>query len=126
MAAIILTSLLSYFLFEENRQILGLRLRLGSLCCPEDQQFHWACEKEYKSLLKYYLHSSDTIVTKAKNLDGLTGFQYSYRNNKYVAMEMMITHPFFLDEKSVEIGKFNSKLYHYMMLNCIVFLCLVT
>ena len=104
MALVILTSLVSAFLLEENRQLISLKLRFGPICCPCDEQFHWACEKEYEKLIEYYLHSGNDLVTKANNIDGFTGFQYSYLNKKNLAMEMMITYPSFLNAKSEEVG----------------------
>ena len=102
--AVILTSLVSAFLLEENRQLISLKLKFGPVCCPFDEQFHWACQSEYEKLIKHYLKSGKDLVTKANNIDGLTGFQYSYVNKIYLAMEMMITHPSFLNAKSEEVG----------------------
>ena len=104
MVAVIFTSLISAFLLEENRQLISLKLRFGPICCPWDEQFHWACRNEYDKLIKYYLNSGNDLVTKANNIDGLTGFQYSYVNKKFLAMEMMITYPSFLNAKSEEVG----------------------
>ena len=67
-------------------------------------QSHIYVPEEYENLIKYYLNSGKDIVTKANNIDGLTGFQYSYVNKKYLAMEMLITHPSFLNAKSEEVG----------------------
>ena len=104
MALVILTSLVSAFLLEENRQLISLKLRLGPICCPCDEQFHWACKKEYGRLLKHYLASGKEHITKVTNVDGHTGFQYAYKNKKYLAMEIMIQYPLYLDAASEEVG----------------------
>ena len=104
MGLIPFSSLLSHFLLEENRQLLGLKIGLKSICCPSNEQFHWACEKEYSRLIKYYLTSGKEKITKVTNVDSLTGFQYAYMNKKYLAMEIMIKHQSYLDATSEEVG----------------------
>lgn len=104
MGFIPLTSLLSHFLLEENRQLLGLKMGLKSICCSSNEQFHWACKKEYGRLIKHYLASGKEHVIKATNVDGLTGFQYAYMNKKHLAMEIMIQYPSYLDATSEEVG----------------------
>ena len=104
MGFIPLTSLSSYFLLEENRQLLGLKMGLKSICCPSNEQFHWACKKEYGRLIKRYLASGKEHITKVTNVDGHTGFQYAYKNKKYLAMEIMIQYPLYLDAASEEVG----------------------
>ena len=104
MGFIPLTSLLSHFLLEENRQLLALKIGLKSICCPSNEQFHWACEKEYARLIKRYMTSGKEHIIKVTNVDGLTGFQYAYMTKKYLSMEIMIKHPTFLDATSEEVG----------------------
>ena len=43
---VIITSLASYLLLEERRQLICLHLGLGSTCCDESIQNHWACKRE--------------------------------------------------------------------------------
>ena len=45
---VVLTSLGSYLLLEERRQIISLYLRFGPICCDEKNQFIWACKREYR------------------------------------------------------------------------------
>ena len=104
MGFIPLTSLLSHFLLEENRQLLALKIGLKSICCPSNEQFHWACEKEYARLIKHYMTSGKEHIIKVTNVDGLTGFQYAYMTKKYLSMEIMIKHPTYLDATSEEVG----------------------
>ena len=104
MGFIPLTSLLSHFLLEENRQLLGLKMGLKSICCPSNEQFHWACGKEYGRLIKRYLASGKEHVIKVTNVDNHTGFQYAYVNKKYLAMEIMIQYTSYLDATTEEVG----------------------
>ena len=50
--AISITSLMSYILLEEVRQHISLMIRLGSNCCPEDQQLQWAYKRGYFKHIK--------------------------------------------------------------------------
>ena len=50
------------------------------------------------------LHSGKDLVIKARNIDGQTAFQYSYKNDKHLAMEMMIKNPKYLKETSKQVG----------------------
>ena len=78
---VILTSLGSYFLLEEKRQIISLKFGFGPICCDEKNQFHWACKREYLTLINYYLDSPKMVeVLKETDVNGQNGFQFSYRN----------------------------------------------
>ena len=92
--AVIITSFASYLLLEEKRQLICLHFGLGSTCCDETRQFHWACEREYKSLINYYLSSFDKEhILRVTNMNGENMFTFSYEKNKFKSMEALIHHP---------------------------------
>ena len=91
---VILTSLGSYFLLEEKRQIISLKFGFGPICCDKKNQFHWACKREYLTLINYYLDSPKMVeILNETDVHGYNGFQFSYRNQKLRAMEALLQHP---------------------------------
>ena len=91
---VILTSLGSYFLLEERRQMISLKIGLGPICCDERDQIHWACEREHLTLIRYYLDSSEMVdVVNKINVDGQNLFHFSHENSKMQAMKILIQHP---------------------------------
>ena len=91
---VILTSLGSYFLLEERRQMISLKIGLGPICCDERDQIHWACEREHLSLIRHYLDSSEMVdVVNKINVDGQNAFHFSHENSKMQAMKILIQHP---------------------------------
>ena len=91
---VILTSLGSYFLLEERRQMISLKIGLGPICCNERDQIHWACEREHLTLIPYYLDSSEMVdVVNKINVDGQNLFHFSHENSKMQAMKILIQHP---------------------------------
>ena len=94
LATVVLTSLTSYYSSEQKRQLLGLKLGLGSFCCNKTEQIFWACEREYSDVLKYYLDSPKMVdVVNAINVDGQNAFQFSHDNSKTKAMKILLQHP---------------------------------
>ena len=89
---VIFTSLGSYFLLEERRQLISLKIRLGPICCDEKDQVHWACKREHLSLIEHYLDSSVNIVNEI-NVDGHNPFHFSHKNSKMQAMKILVQHP---------------------------------
>ena len=89
---VIFTSLGSYFLLEERRQLISLKIRLGPICCDEKDQVHWACKREHLSLIKHYL-DSDVNIANEVNVDGQNAFHFSHENSKMQAMKILLQHP---------------------------------
>ena len=90
---VILTSLGSYFLVEQKRQIISLKFGFGPICCDEKNQFHWACRREYLTLINYYLDSPKMVeVLKETDVNGENGFQFSYRNKKLRSLQALLQH----------------------------------
>ena len=100
---VILTSFGSYFLLEERRQMISLKLGLGPICCDEEDQIHWACEREHLSLIRHYLDSPEMVdIVNKINVGGQNAFHFSYENSKMKAMKILIEHPKkFVDTKTV-------------------------
>ena len=79
-AGLIFSLVPSYFLhwmsFAENRQKLGLKIHLGSLCCEKEEAFIWACENNHTSLLalsKQSLMDPDKPEEFLKDAEGKFG-----------------------------------------------------
>ena len=89
---VIFTSLGSYFLVEERRQLMSLKIRLGAICCDERDQIHWACKREHLSLVRHYLDSEVDIVNEI-NVDGQNAFHFSHENSKMPVMKLLLQHP---------------------------------
>ena len=89
---VIFTSLGSYFLIEERRQLISLKIRLGPICCDKKDQIHWACKREHLSLIRHYLDSGEDIV-KEINVDGQNALDFSHENSKMQAMKILLQHP---------------------------------
>ena len=89
---VIFSSLGSYFLVEERRQLMSLKIRLGSICCDEIDQIHWACKREHLSLIRHYLDSGVDIVNEI-NVDGQNAFHFSHENSKMPVMKLLLQHP---------------------------------
>ena len=88
-----MTSLASCLLLEEWRQLIGLRLGLGPICCDENYQFQWACEREYQGLINYYLKSDKKDEIRQKKMNGGQHvFEFSYKNKKFQTMKALIQH----------------------------------
>ena len=110
---VILTSLGSYFLLEEKRQVISLKFGFGPICCDEKNQFHWACNREYLTLINYYLDSPKMVeVLNETDVNGYNGFVFSYRNQKLKALEALLQHSKkHFDTKSVR-STFWDSCYH--------------
>ena len=103
---VVITSLASYLLLEERRQLICLKLGLGPICCDENYQFHWACDREYSAVINFYLKSSNKQdILHKTNVDGQNVFEFSYERKKYRSMKALIQHP---DEvfDAMEVRKF--------------------
>ena len=91
---VILTSFSSYLLLEEKRQRFSLQFGFGPICCDEKNQFHWACKREYLTLINYYLDSPKMFdALNEIDVNGHNGFIFSYKNRKFRAMEALLQHP---------------------------------
>ena len=89
---VIFTSLGSYFLAEERRQLMSLKMRLGPICCDKRDEIHWACKREHLSLVRHYLDSGVDIVNET-NVDGQNAFHFSHENSKMPVMKLLLQHP---------------------------------
>ena len=89
---VILTSFGSYFLLEERRQMISLKVGLGPICCDERDQIHWACKREHLALIRHYLDSGVDIVNEI-NVEGQNALDFSLRNSKMQAMKILLQHP---------------------------------
>ena len=91
---VVFTSFGSYFLLEERRQMISLKIGLGPICCDERDQIHWACERGHLSLIHHYLDSPEMVdVVNEINVDGQNAFHFSHENSKMKAMKILIQHP---------------------------------
>ena len=59
LATVVLTSLTSYYSSEQKRQLLGLKLGLGSICCEEKDLLKWALERQHQKLTQYVFNSGN-------------------------------------------------------------------
>ena len=56
---VVLTSLCSFLQLEEVKQLLALKIGLGSICCVEKDQFRWALERQYQTVINHILNSGE-------------------------------------------------------------------
>ena len=66
---IISTSLFSYFQLEEKKQLLALKIGVGSVCCEEKDQLNWALERQYKKVTEHILNTADEVLLSKLEFD---------------------------------------------------------
>ena len=75
------TSLLSYFQLEEKKQLLALKIGLGSICCEEKDQLRWALERQYQGVTELILEKGDEALLSKLEFDFIEAkkLEYLYR-----------------------------------------------
>ena len=70
---VIITSLFSYLQMEEEKQLLALKIGLGSICCEEKDEFKWALEHKYDKVTQHLLDSAKKSLFGEFDFDFIDG-----------------------------------------------------
>ena len=70
---VIITSLFSYLQMEEEKQLLALKIGLGSVCCEEKDEFKWALERKYDKVTQHLLDSGKESLFEEFDFDFIDG-----------------------------------------------------